>query len=550
MAKMMVFKDEARRHIQAGVDKLADAVRVTMGPKGRNVVLANPYGGSPAIINDGVTIAREIELEDPYEDMGAQLVKEVAGKTNDVAGDGTTTAVVLAQAIYAEGLRNVTAGANPMSLKRGIEKATDALVAELKNISTPVDGTEDIVKVATISANNDPKIGALIGEGMEAVGENGAMSVETAQGLETTVEVADGMQFDQGYLSPFFSTNPEAMEAILEDAIVLVYERKLVSVKEMVPLLEQVMAQKKPLLIIAEDVEGEALSALVINKMNGRLNVCAVKAPGYGDNRGDLMKDIAILLGTDVVTEDGGVNLKNVTLAHLGSARRIEVTKDNTVLVDGDGDSDAIKSRVAMLTKLIEKSESDYDEERLKDRRAKLDGGVAVLKIGATTQTEMKETKLRVDDALAATRAAKAEGIVPGGGVALVRAAVVLDNLPTNEDKDVNVGVDIVRRAISAPLKQIASNAGIDGEVAMEKIKGLEGNHGLNAATGKYEDLVVAGVIDPTKVTRSALQNAASVAALMLTTECLVAVKLDKDGRPTGMPPMPAGMGGMGMPGM
>ena len=542
MAKMMKFKDDARRAIQRGVNKLADAVSVTMGPKGRNVVLDKKYG-SPLIINDGVTIAKEIELEDPYENMGAQLVKEVSSKTSDIAGDGTTTATVLGRAIYNEGLRNVTAGSNPMSIKRGIEKAVEAVVAKLKADSKKISSTAETAQVASISANNDKVIGDMIANAFEKVGgANGVITVEEAKGIETTVETTEGMQFDQGYLSPYFTTNPDTMEAVLESPLILIYEKKISSMKDLLPVLEKVVQKSKPLVIISEDIDGEALATLVVNKIRGTIQVAAVKAPGFGDRRKAMLEDIAILTGGRMIAEDLGIKLENVELKDLGTARRLVIDKDNTTIVDGGGDKKQIEARIIQLNKQIEDTTSDYDKEKLQERRAKLSGGVAVLHVGAATEVEMKEKKARVEDALHATRAALLEGIVPGGGVALLRCQSALDNLKLEGDEA--VGADIIRRALEAPLRTIANNAGIDGAVAVDKVRSLKGNEGLNANTNTYEDLVKIGVIDPTKVTRSALQNAASIAALMLTTECIVTDIPEKKEKSSG------GGGGGGMDGM
>ena len=546
MAKMLLFHDSARRAIQRGVNKLADAVSVTMGPKGRNVVLDKKYG-SPLIINDGVTIAKEIELEDPYENMGAQLVKEVSSKTSDIAGDGTTTATVLGRAIYNEGLRNVTAGSNPMSLKRGIEKAVEAVVAHLHKNSKKIATKAETAQVATISANNDKVIGDMIADAFEKIGgADGVITVEEAKGIETTVETTEGMQFDQGYLSPYFTTNPETMEALLENPLILIYEKKISSMKDLLPVLEKVVQKSRPLVIISEDIEGEALATLVVNKIRGTIQVAAVKAPGFGDRRKAMLEDIAILTGGRLIAEDLGIKLENVELKDLGSARRLVIDKENTTIVDGAGDKKLIADRIKQLNKQVLDTTSDYDKEKLQERRAKLSGGVAVLHVGAATEVEMKEKKARVEDALHATRAALLEGIVAGGGVALLRAQEAILELKLSGDEA--VGADIIRRALEAPLKTIANNAGIDGAVAVEEVRKRKGSEGLNAATGVYEDMVKAGVIDPTKVTRSALQNAASIAALMLTTECLVTdipEKKEKAQGGGGMGDM-GGMGGMG----
>ncbi|MES2202590.1 MAG: chaperonin GroEL [candidate division FCPU426 bacterium] len=545
MAKMMKFHDEARRAIQRGVNKLADAVSVTMGPRGRNVVLDKKYG-SPTIINDGVTIAKEIELEDHFENMGAQLVKEVASKTSDVAGDGTTTATVLARAIYNEGLRNVTAGSNPMSLKRGIEIAVAAVVEELKKSSKTIKDKSETAQVASISANNDKVIGDMIADAFAKVGgSDGVITVEEAKGIDTTVETTEGMQFDQGYLSPYFVTSPDTMETVMESPMILIYEKKISNMKDLLPVLEKVVQKARPLVIISEDIEGEALATLVVNKIRGTLQVAAVKAPGFGDRRKAMLEDIAILTGGRMIAEELGVKLENVDLKDLGTARRVVIDKDNTTIVDGGGDKKAIEARVKQLAKQIEDTTSDYDREKLDERRAKLSGGVAVLNVGAATEIEMKEKKARVEDALHATRAALKEGIVAGGGVALLRAQEGLAGLKVTGDEA--VGVDIIRRALEAPLRTIAQNAGIDGAVAVEEVRRRKGSEGLNAATGAYEDLIKAGVIDPTKVTRSALQNAATIAALMLTTECLVTeIPEKKEASAGGGNPGMGGMGGMG----
>ena len=539
-AKFLQFDVEARAGLKRGIDKLADAVKVTLGPKGRNVVIDKKFG-SPTVTKDGVTVAKEIELEDEIENMGAQMVKEVATKTSDLAGDGTTTATVLAQAIFREGLRSVTAGSNPMSLKRGIEKAVDAVVEELKRISVSKTGRKEIAQVGTISANNDSEIGELIAKAMEKVGKDGVITVEEAKGLETTYETVDGMQFDRGYLSPYFITDPEKMETVLEDAYLLVHDKKISAMKDLLPLLEKVAQSGKPLLIIAEDVEGEALATLVVNKLRGTLKVCAVKAPGFGDRRKEMLADVSTLTAGKVISEELGFKLENTVLSDLGHAKRVVVDKDNTTIVGGKGKHDDILGRVNQIKSAIEKSTSDYDKEKLQERLAKLAGGVAVIHVGAATETEMKEKKSRVEDALHATRAAVEEGIVPGGGVALLWCQRVLDKVRGSDD-DEKIGVEIVRRSLEEPLRMIAQNAGAEGSIIVGKVK--ESNKiafGYNAQTGEFEDLVVAGVIDPTKVTRTALQNAASIAGLLLTTECVVVEKKEKDKAP----PMPGG-GGMG----
>ncbi len=540
-AKDLLFNSEARARLKKGVDALADAVKVTLGPKGRNVVIDKKFG-SPTVTKDGVTVAKEIELADPIENMGAQMVKEVATKTSDLAGDGTTTATVLAQAIYREGLKNVTAGANPMELKRGIDRAVEAIIDELKRISTPSAGKKEIAQVGTISANNDQEIGKLIADAMEKVGKDGVITVEEAKGLETTLETVDGMQFDRGYLSPYFVTDPEKMEAVLEDAYLLIHDKKISAMKELLPVLEKIAQTGKPLLIIAEDVEGEALATLVVNKLRGTLKVCAVKAPGFGDRRKEMLVDLAKLTGGKVISEEIGFKLENAVLTDLGRAKRVVVDKDNSTIVDGKGKEDDIQGRIAEIKVAIEKSTSDYDREKLQERLAKLSGGVAVIHVGAATETEMKEKKARVEDALHATRAAVEEGIVPGGGVALLRAQVVLEKVKGTEDE--KIGVDIVRRSLEEPIRMIAQNAGAEGSIIVAKVReSKEKTFGYNAATDTYEDLVKAGVIDPTKVTRTALQNAASIAGLLLTTECVVVER--KEEKPAPAAPGGGGMGGM-----
>src|SRR5437763_11825893 len=547
MAKQIVRGEESRQAILRGVNLLADAVKVTLGPRGRNVVIEKKFG-SPTITKDGVTVAKEIELLDGLENIGAQMVREVASKTSDVAGDGTTTATVLAQAIYREGVRTVAAGANPMALQRGIQKATERVVEEIKNMSKPVKG-DAIAQVGTISANGDRTIGELIAEAMNRVGKDGVITVEEAKTMQTELEVVEGMQFDRGYLSPYFVTDPDRMEAVLEDALILIHEKKLSNLKDMLPILEQVAKSGRPLVIIAEDVEGEALATLVVNKIRGTLHTVAVKAPGFGDRRKAMLEDIAILTGGKAITEDLGIKLENVQVSDLGQAKKITIDKDNTTIVEGKGKHNEIEGRVKEIRSQIDKTTSDYDREKLQERLAKLVGGVAVIKVGAATETEMQEKKARVEDAMHATRAAVEEGIVPGGGVALVRAAKALDKFKANEDgegdTDEQIGVTIVRRALEEPLRQIAANAGVEGAVVVEKVRAEKSeNHGFNAATEKYEDLVKAGVIDPAKVTRTALQNAASIAGLMLTTEALVS-ELPEDDK---TPAMPGGMGGgMGM---
>jgi chaperonin GroEL len=548
MAKQIVHGEESRAAILRGVNQLADAVKITLGPKGRNVVLGKAYG-SPTITKDGVTVAKEIDLKDPLENMGAQMVREVASKTSDVAGDGTTTATVLAQAIYREGVKTVAAGANPMALKRGIDKAVERATAAIKKLSKPVAG-EMIAQVGTISANGDAAIGELIAEAMAKVGKDGVITVEDAKTMETDLEFVEGMQFDRGYLSPYFITDAEKMEAVLENPVILLSEKKISSMRDLLPILEQVAKLGKPILIIAEDVDGEALATLVVNKLRGTINVAAVKAPGYGDRRKELLQDIAILTGGKLISEDLGIKLENVKVEDLGRAKKVTVNKDNTIIIDGAGNTDDIKARVKTLRAQIEDSSSDYDREKLQERLAKLVGGVAVIRVGAATETELKEKKARVEDAMNATRAAVEEGIVAGGGVALIRAAKALDKFKifeadedgeTTGDPDEQIGVQIVKRALEEPLRQIVQNAGKEGAVIVEKVRAnKEANFGYNAATDTFEDLVAAGIIDPAKVTRCALQNAASIAGLMLTTEALIS-ELQEDGKPRALP------GGMDM---
>jgi len=548
MAKQIVHGEESRAAILRGVNQLADAVKITLGPKGRNVVLGKAYG-SPTITKDGVTVAKEIDLKDPLENMGAQMVREVASKTSDVAGDGTTTATVLAQAIYREGVKTVAAGANPMALKRGIDKAVERATAAIKKLSKPVAG-EMIAQVGTISANGDAAIGELIAEAMAKVGKDGVITVEDAKTMETDLEFVEGMQFDRGYLSPYFITDAEKMEAVLENPVILLSEKKISSMRDLLPILEQVAKLGKPILIIAEDVDGEALATLVVNKLRGTINVAAVKAPGYGDRRKELLQDIAILTGGRLISEDLGIKLENVKVEDLGRAKKVTVNKDNTIIIDGAGNTDDIKARVKTLRAQIEDSSSDYDREKLQERLAKLVGGVAVIRVGAATETELKEKKARVEDAMNATRAAVEEGIVAGGGVALIRAAKALDKFKIFEadedgetagDPDEQIGVQIVKRALEEPLRQIVQNAGKEGAVIVEKVRAnKEANFGYNAATDTFEDLVAAGIIDPAKVTRCALQNAASIAGLMLTTEALIS-ELQEDGKPRALP------GGMDM---
>ena len=539
MAKQLKFGEEARAAALKGLNMLADAVKITLGPKGRNVVIDKKFG-APTSTKDGVTVAKEIELQDPYENMGARLVNEVAKKTSDVAGDGTTTATVLAQAIYREGCKNVTAGANPMDLKRGIDKAVEAAINHLKKVSKPVEGKLEIEQVGTISANNDSTIGKIIAEAMEKVGKDGVITVEEAKSMETTLDIVEGMQFDRGYLSPYFVTDAERMEVILEDPYILIHEKKISNMKDLLPILEQVARMGKPFLILSEDVEGEALATLVVNKLRGTLHCAAVKAPGFGDRRKAMLEDIAILTNGQVIAEDLGIKLENVTLNDLGRAKRITIDKDNTTIVEGAGAAAKIQGRIKQLKAQIDDTTSDYDREKLQERLAKLAGGVAVIKVGAATETEMKEKKARVEDAMHATRAAVEEGIVAGGGVALLRAIPVLAELKLTGDQQ--IGVNIVRRALEEPIRQIANNAGWEGSVVVQKVKEMKQNEGFNADTEKYEDLVVAGIIDPTKVTRSALQNAASISALMLTTEALVTDIPEKE---KSGPPMPPHGGGM-----
>ena len=537
MPKQLEFDVAAREALKRGVDQLSDTVKVTLGPKGRNVVLDKKFG-SPTVTKDGVTVAKEVELEDPYENMGAQMLKEVASKTSDVAGDGTTTATVLAQSIFHQGLRNVTAGANPMDLKRGIDKAVAAAVQCVQDLSKPVAGRTDIAQVATTSANNDTAIGDLIADAMEKVGKDGVITVEEARSIETTLDVVEGMQFDRGYVSPYFVTDPDNMEAVLEEAYILIHDKKISAMRDLLPVLEKIAQTGKPLMIIAEDIEGEALATLVVNKVRGTLKVAAVKAPGFGDRRTAMLEDIAILTGGRVLSEDAGFKLENATTADLGEAKRITIDKDNTTIVEGVGERADIQGRVGQIRRQIDETTSDYDREKLQERLAKLAGGVAVINVGAATETEMKEKKARVEDALHATRAAVEEGIVPGGGVALIRAATGLDPVREDVPGDEKTGVDIVRRALEEPLRQIANNAGVEGALVVQKVAAGEGNLGYNADADSYEDMIKAGVPDPTKVTRSALENAASIASLLLTTEALVA------DIPEPEPPAPAPPGG------
>jgi chaperonin GroEL len=546
-AKEIRFDQEARTKLLSGVNQLANAVRVTLGPKGRNVVLEKSFG-SPTVTKDGVTVAKEIELEDKFENMGAQMVKEVASKTSDIAGDGTTTATVLAQAIFREGSKLVVAGMNPMELKRGIETAVRAVCDELSRMSKPTRDSGEIAQIGTISANNDETIGAIIAEAMEKVGREGVITVEEAKSMDTVLEVVEGMQFDRGYLSPYFVTDPERMEAVVEEPMILLHEKKISNMKDLLPLLEQVARLGKPLLIVAEDIEGEALATLVVNKLRGTLNVAAVKAPGFGDRRKAMLQDMATLTGGQVIAEELGLKLENVTTKDLGKAKRIVIDKDNTTIIDGAGSRKDIEGRCNEIRKQVEDTTSDYDREKLQERLAKLVGGVAVVKVGAATETEMKEKKARVEDALHATRAAVEEGIVAGGGVALLRAQKTLEGVEANEEQ--RAGVNIVIRALEEPLRRISENAGIEGSIVVDKVKTAKGNNGFNAQTETYEDLLKAGVIDPTKVVRTALQNAASVASLLLTTEAMVAEKPEEKeagGMPGGMPGGMGGMGGMGM---
>ncbi len=545
MAKQIIFNSDARGALKRGVDTLANTVQVTLGPKGRNVIIEKKFG-SPTVTKDGVTVAKEIELEDKIENVGAQMVKEVASKTSDVAGDGTTTATVLAQAIMTAGLKNVTAGANPMDLKRGIDKAVEGIVASLRGMSREIEGKNEIAQVATISANNDSAIGDLIADAFERVGKDGVITVEEARGTDTTLDVVEGMQFDRGYLSPYFVTDPENMEAVLEDVLLLIHDKKISAMKDLLPVLEKTAQMGRPLLIIAEDIEGEALATLVVNKLRGTLKVAAVKAPGFGDRRKAMLEDIAILTGGTVVSEEKGYRLENATLDYLGNAKRVVINKDNTTVVDGAGSVDQINARTNQIKQQIESTTSDYDREKLQERLAKLSGGVAVLKIGAATEPEMKEKKARVEDALHATRAAIEEGIVPGGGVAFLRALVALDDI-TTENEDQNIGVNIIRRALEEPMRQIAANAGLEGSIIVQKVKEGEGDFGFNARTDTYGNLTSEGVIDPTKVARTALENAASVSGLLLTTESVIADRPEPEAAPMpgGAPDM-GGMGGMG----
>jgi chaperonin GroEL len=546
MAKEVIFEQDARAKMLKGVDGLANAVRVTLGPKGRNVIIDKSFG-SPTITKDGVTVAKEIEFEDKFENMGAQMVKEVASKTSDIAGDGTTTATVLAQAIFREGSKLVVAGMNPMDLKRGIDKAVKAITTELGRIAKPTRDSNEIAQVGTISANSDEAIGQILAEAMGKVGQEGVITVEEGKSLDTELDVVEGMQFDRGYLSPYFVTDPEGMEAVLDEPLILLHEKKISNMKDLLPLLEQVARAGKPLLLVAEDIDGEALATLVVNKIRGTINVCAVKAPGFGDRRKAMLQDMAVLTGGQVIAEELGLKLENVTVKDLGQARTISIDKDNTTIIDGAGTKKDIEGRCAEIRGQVEATTSDYDREKLQERLAKLVGGVAVIKVGAATETEMKEKKARVEDALHATRAAVEEGIVAGGGVALLRCSKVLDSLE-GDNGEQDAGIGIIRRAIETPLRFIAENAGIEGSIVVDKVKGLKGAHGFNAATETYEDLIKAGVIDPAKVVRTSLQNAASVSGLLLTTEAMIADKPEKNGGGGGGMPDMGGMGGM--PGM
>ena len=549
MGKQILFDEAARKKILKGVETLSKAVKVTLGPKGRNVLIDKKFG-SPSVTKDGVSVAKEIDLSDPFENMGAQMVREVASKTSDTAGDGTTTATVLAEAIYREGIKNVAAGANPVYLKRGIDKAVAGATVAFANQSNPVKDREEIRQVATVSANWDTEIGEIIADAMDRVGKDGTITVEEAKGIETSLDVVEGMQFDKGYLSPYFCTDNESMEVQFDDAHVLIHEKKISSLSEILPLLQIVAKTNKPFLIIAEDIEGEALAALVVNKLRGTLNVAAVKAPGFGDRRKAMLEDIAVLTGGRCITEDLGLKLENVQISDLGSAKRVSIDKDSTTIVEGAGKSSDIQARVKLIRRQIEETSSDYDREKLQERLAKIAGGVAVINVGAQTEPEMKEKKDRVDDALHATRAAVEEGILPGGGVALLRAASSIDQTALELEGDEALGAQIVRRAIEAPLRQLCQNAGVEGSLVVAEVLKAEGGNGYNVATGEYVDLIEAGVVDPAKVTRTALQNAGSVAGLLLTTECMITDEPDEKGAAAGMPDM-GGMGGMGgMPGM
>jgi chaperonin GroEL len=542
-AKQILYSSEARNAIMRGVEQLAEAVRATLGPKGRNVVIDKKFG-SPVSTKDGVTVAKEIELKEPFENMGAQLLREVASKTSDVAGDGTTTATVLAQAIFREGIKNVTAGANPMDLKRGIDRAVEVVVEEIKKLSRPTADKREIAQVGTISANNDANVGDLIAEAMEKVGKDGVITVEEAKSMETSLDIVEGMQFDRGYLSPYFVTNPERMEASLEDVYILLHEKKISNMRDLLPVLEQIAKMSKPLLIVAEDVEGEALATLVVNKLRGTLQCAAVKAPGFGDRRKEMLRDVAVLTGGNVISEDLGVKLENVTLNDLGRAKRINIDKDNTTIVEGAGATEDIEGRVKQIRTQIEETTSDYDREKLQERLAKLVGGVAVINVGAATETEMKEKKARVEDALNATRAAVEEGIVPGGGVVFIRAISALDKLENEVEGDQRVGVRIIKRALEEPLRYIADNAGAEGSIVVQRVREMKAGEGYDANDDTYGDMLSKGIVDPTKVTRSALQNAASIAGLLMTTEALITELPEKEPKgPGGMPG--GGMGGM-----
>ncbi len=542
-AKQIVYSSEARNAVMRGVDQLSEAVKATLGPKGRNVVIDKKFG-SPQSTKDGVTVAKEIELKDPFENMGAQLLREVASKTSDIAGDGTTTATVLAQSIFREGIKNVTAGANPMDLKRGIDRAVETVVEEIKKLSRPTKDKKEIAQIGTVSANNDPDIGDLIAEAMEKVGKDGVITVEEAKSMETSLDIVEGMQFDRGYLSPYFVTNPERMETVLEDVYVLLHEKKISNMRELLPILEQIAKMSKPLLIIAEDIEGEALATLVVNKLRGTLQGASVKAPGFGDRRKEMLQDIAVLTGGNVISEDLGIKLENITLNDLGRARRVTIDKENTTIVEGAGTASDIEGRVNQIRTQVEETSYDYDREKLQERLAKLIGGVAVINVGAATESEMKEKKARVEDALNATRAAVEEGVIPGGGVALIRAIPMLETLASETHADQRIGVRIVRRAMEAPLRYIAANAGAEGSIVVQNVREMATNEGYDASSDTYGDMLEKGIIDPTKVTRTALQNAASIAGLLMTTEALVTELPEKEGAAApGMPP--GGMEGM-----
>jgi chaperonin GroEL len=541
-AKQILYGVEARNAVMRGVDQLSEAVKATLGPKGRNVVIDKKFG-SPVSTKDGVTVAKEIELKDPFENMGAQLLREVASKTSDVAGDGTTTATVLAQVIFREGVKNVTAGANPMDLKRGIDRAVEVVIEEIKKLSRPTKDKKEIAQVGTISANNDPTIGDLIAEAMEKVGKDGVITVEEAKSMETSLDIVEGMQFDRGYLSPYFVTNPERMETVLEDVYVLLHEKKISNMRELLPILEQIAKMNKPLLIIAEDIEGEALATLVVNKLRGTLQCAAVKAPGFGDRRKDMLRDIGVLTGGNVISEDLGIKLENVTLNDLGRARRVTIDKENTTIVEGDGSAEDIEGRVKQIRTQVEETTSDYDREKLQERLAKLVGGVAVINVGAATESEMKEKKARVEDALNATRAAVEEGVIPGGGVAFIRSFTALEKVEAGLEGDQRIGVRIIKQALEAPLRYIASNAGAEGSIVVQTVRGMKTNEGYDASDDTYGDMLEKGIIDPTKVTRTALQNAASISGLLMTTEALITELPEKEEKAPAMP-------GGGMEGM